>query len=943
MSPRRPSFHPIFNALAAISLAFLWLAPFWKVEASPATLTPSEQAINLLERLTPEERVGQLFLVTFEGTHVDPESQIAALINDHHIGGVILLAENGNFSYDPASPQDTAIQVIDINRQLQTNEWTASRESQINLTTEEEFTPAYIPLFVGLSQEGDGYPYDQIMHGLTPLPNAMAIGATWDPELAAQAGNVLGKELVALGVNLLLGPSLDVLETPQIEGASDLGTRTFGGDPFWVAQMGAAYIRGVHLGGDGKIAVVAKHFPGHGGSDRLPEDEVATVRKSLEALETFDLAPFYAVTGDAITPEETTDALLVSHIRYQGLQGNIRATTRPVSFDPQAFGLLMQLPKLDSWRKGGGVMISDNLGSRAVRRFYDLTSQDFDARRVALNAFLAGNDLLYIADFSSESEPDPIVALANTLAFFAQKYREDAAFSQRVDESVLRILTLKYKLYDNFILGGVLPKSDSANDLGTSTQVGFDVARQAATLISPTQAELDETIPDPPNQNDRIVIISDSRSAQQCSDCPPHALLDANALSNAIIQLYGPQAGGQVTAYNLSSHTLNDLQAMLDGAEDSLALERDLRRASWIVFAMLQNSTELPSFQALSRLLAERPDLIQQKRLIVFAFCAPYYLDATNISKLTAYYSLYSKTPQFIDVAAYLLFQELRAAGAPPVSVSGIGYDLNETLFPDPAQIIPLEFDLPRPEIPDPKTTPEPTPPPEFRVGDVIPLRTGIILDYNGNPVPDDTPVRFIFTTSGETNNVAIQTGTTLGGIAHTTFLVANPGNLEITAESENARSQSLKMDIPAPSGVQVTPTATQTLEPTFTPTPTETITLVPEITPPPEPAERPGPGDWLIAVLIASGIGWASYRLAILAGYVRWGVRAGLLALICGLLTYTYTALHLPGSENLLEGSALRGVMLSSLAGALLGLLLTALWRAMEAAEKQISSEKKP
>jgi len=51
-------------------------------------------------------------------------------------------------------------------------------------------------------------------------------------------------------------------------------------------------------------------------------------------------------------------------------------------------------------------MISDDLGNQAVRRFYDLTSQTFDARRVALNAFLAGNDLLYIGDFSSASDPD---------------------------------------------------------------------------------------------------------------------------------------------------------------------------------------------------------------------------------------------------------------------------------------------------------------------------------------------------------------------------------------------------------------------------------------------------------------------------------------------------------------------------------------------------------
>ena len=46
----------------------------------------------------------------------------------------------------------------------------------------------YVPLFVGISQEGDGAPHDQILSGLTPLPNAMAIGATWKTEMAQQVG-----------------------------------------------------------------------------------------------------------------------------------------------------------------------------------------------------------------------------------------------------------------------------------------------------------------------------------------------------------------------------------------------------------------------------------------------------------------------------------------------------------------------------------------------------------------------------------------------------------------------------------------------------------------------------------------------------------------------------------------------------------------------------------
>ena len=114
--------------------------------------------------------------------------------------------------------------------------------------------------------------------------------------------------------------------------------------------------------------VVAKHFPGRGSSDRVPEEEIATVRKSLEQLQQINLKPFFAVTNST-EPTELVDGLLVSHIRYQGFQGNIRATTRPVSFDPTALSDVLALPEFTSWRENGGLMVSDALGSQAVRDF----------------------------------------------------------------------------------------------------------------------------------------------------------------------------------------------------------------------------------------------------------------------------------------------------------------------------------------------------------------------------------------------------------------------------------------------------------------------------------------------------------------------------------------------------------------------------------------------
>ncbi len=77
--------------------------------------------------------------------------------------------------------------------------------------------------------------------------------------------------------------------------------------------------------------VIAQNFPGTGNSDRSPDDEVATVRKSLDQLTQIELAPFFSVTSLAAGDPGRIDGVMVSHIRYQGFQGNIRATTKPIS------------------------------------------------------------------------------------------------------------------------------------------------------------------------------------------------------------------------------------------------------------------------------------------------------------------------------------------------------------------------------------------------------------------------------------------------------------------------------------------------------------------------------------------------------------------------------------------------------------------------------------
>ncbi|MFZ5821610.1 MAG: glycoside hydrolase family 3 N-terminal domain-containing protein [Chloroflexota bacterium] len=893
--------------------------------AHAQTSTPPAVASQMLAGLTPEERVGQLFLVTFEGTNTDAESKIYDLIVNYHIGGVIMLAGNDNFVPAP----DTIPAAHDLISRLQQIEWDSASASEAP-------PPAYVPLFVGIEQDGDGYPSDQILSGLTALPNVMALGATWKPELAGQIAEIQGQELAALGFNLYLGPSLDVLESPNPSARGDLGPHSFGGDPYWVGRMAQAYVSGLHTGSQGRLLVVPKHFPGLGAADRRAEKEVATVRKSLEQLKQVELAPFFAVTGKAPDAFTKADGLLVSHIRYQGFQGNIRATTRPLSFDQQALGEILSLPEIATWHTEGGLVISDDLGSQAVYTFYAPANQGFSPQQVARDAFLAGNDLLYLGNITPGEGGDTYATTVNILNFFVQRYREDPAFAQQVDAAAARILARKEGLFERFTISNVLAPAGNLPGLGQSQQVVFEAARQSATLISPTLQELTAALPSPPTVRDRLLFITDTSQHAQCSDCPMRSSLSMTALQDTVAHLYGSTAGGQVSEARLSSYSFSDLAALLSGAEVP-TMVNDINRASWIVLALSDAGLGQP--ELVSRFLSERQDLLRDKRIILFSFTAPYYFDATDISRLTAYYGLYSKQPEFVDVAARLLYQELPTSGSSPVSIPGAGYDLIEITRPDPRRVISLSLDTP-PALspqgapvtgtqPAPSASPataEPTPIPLLRIGDTVYVRTGAILDHNGHTVPDGTVVRFTVLLSGESGGIFQQLDqVTTNGAAQASFALEKPGLVEIRAASEPATlSDVIQIDVTSGEAAVITvipPIISETVAPTLVPaTPVAEDGFV-------TTEGYPRFGAWLLAMLFIFLGAWPAYWIGFRSYSVRWGWRWGLCALLGGLAGYNYAALGLPGSVSLTLENGVAGLLVVTGGGELLGLALAWLW----------------
>ena len=790
---------------------------------------------NLIAGMGVADKVGQLFIVTFQGNDIGPRSDVAELIEEYRVGGVVLSPRNRNFSnYSETTPEDVArltnqLQALAYGTYLSPAEALNVKEGGpaipgVLQSGLEQRLPLELPLLIGVEQGGDGLPETALRSGFTTIPPQMALGATWNPELVGEVGAVHGREMRSVGVNLLLGPALDVIEQPRPDLVTGLGLHTFGGEPFWVGRMGQAYVSGIHRGSGGRVATVTGHFPGLGGTDRRPDEEISTIQKSLQELQRIELPPFAAVTErpsailrvDGATT--STEVLMSGHIRFSSFQGS-RERTPPISL-AQELGILLELDEFAPWRAEGGILMSDALGVMAVRRYYDPPLQDFPRRRIALDAFTAGNDLLYLADFSlTDSWLDERANIKETIIFFRERYTNDAEFAARVDASLRRILRLKLRLYDPVTVTGattdMYPSRDEPIEIDIADVVvgpndleeGFSpehqreaqmlldqVASEALTIFFPDSPGLADQLPAPPGEDEDILIFTDSRIFHECVGCPAVPAVAPAALEEIMLRLYGPEATNQMRTEQIRSRTFAELNSLLNGtAEQSVAnaLEAEILNASWLIFAMLDvDVANYDSSDAVKRFLRQRSDRLPGSKLVVLALNEPYFFDSTEIGKMTAFLGVYSKTQPFLEAAVRALFRAQTVSGAPPVSVPGTRFsNLVERLEPDPNQRIGLTLlneDIIIEEGEGDEVVVTQT---DLSLGDSLELQAGPILDRNGNTVPDGTPVNFRLIYEGE--ELAIQSSpvATRGGLARKSVLLERTGALLIAVNSVEASS----------------------------------------------------------------------------------------------------------------------------------------------------------
>ncbi|CAK7217823.1 hypothetical protein SEUCBS140593_003341 [Sporothrix eucalyptigena] len=204
--------------------------------------------------------IGQMLIMGWDGTEVTP--QIRHLIEEHHLGSILLTAKNLKSAHETAK----------LVQELQTIARNAGHP---------------YPLLIALDQENGGVNSLFDEDYICQFPSAMGVAAAGSADLAYSIAKATATEVSACGVNMILGPVLDVLTNARYQ---PLGVRATSDDPQEVSQYGIAAMKGYK---DAGLATCGKHFPSYGNLDFLGSSlDIPIITQTLEELSLSAIVPF---------------------------------------------------------------------------------------------------------------------------------------------------------------------------------------------------------------------------------------------------------------------------------------------------------------------------------------------------------------------------------------------------------------------------------------------------------------------------------------------------------------------------------------------------------------------------------------------------------------------------------------------------------------------------
>ncbi|MBM4441328.1 MAG: beta-N-acetylhexosaminidase [Candidatus Rokubacteria bacterium] len=278
--------------------------------------------------------------------------------------------------------------------------------------------------------------------GTTVFPDNLAIGTAGEEAFAAKQGLIEARELRRLGVDVNLGPCLDVLTERY---SPNIGIRSYGKDPAIVARYGGARIKGMQRGG---VSACPKHFPGKGHSPLDAHLKLPTIDSTWADMHATHLPPFMAAIAEGV------DCVMTSHPVYPDLDP---------SGVPATFSRLIVEDYLRGELGYRGVIVSDDLEMGAVSE----TTTIADA---TVRAAAAGHDLLLVC----HTEP----AQRAAAAALVDAYRSGARPRRELEAAAARVRQLRERRATRREPGAAVPEADGAT-------LAKAMATRGVTVVAP--------------------------------------------------------------------------------------------------------------------------------------------------------------------------------------------------------------------------------------------------------------------------------------------------------------------------------------------------------------------------------------------------------------------------------------------------------------------------
>ncbi len=258
------------------------------------------------------------------------------------------------------------------------------------------------PLLIATDQEGGmvaRVPWDQAWKISQPH-----IGNVNREDFAYEVGEEHSKALKNLNINMNLAPVLDIAFTNK----SVMANRSLGANPEKVSLLGTSIIK-AHQ--DNGIIPTAKHFPGIGRTEDDSHIKLPIIDISKTTLIKQEIQPFsYAIKNNI-------DVIMSGHVLYPQIDPKY----------PASLSKTIITNILREELKYKGIVITDDIHMKSLNNYNEKS----------IKAFEAGNDIILIVD-NYQSK-------VNEIYEFKEAVKNNRISQERIDESVKRILKLKYK------------------------------------------------------------------------------------------------------------------------------------------------------------------------------------------------------------------------------------------------------------------------------------------------------------------------------------------------------------------------------------------------------------------------------------------------------------------------------------------------------------------